>query len=115
MSMNTFPTKKCTDWASSNKNMENKTGVGSIIAAIIIIALIILGGLYFWGKRIEEAKSAQSFETNTSRPTVIIDQTQNEASAIRAISSSDDIASIETDLKATTITGLDGELGSTTP
>jgi len=46
--------------------MENKQGVGSTIATIIIILLIILGGLYFWGKHVEEAKITQRMQAESA-------------------------------------------------
>ena len=84
---------------------ENKSGVGSIIGIIVIIAIIVLGGLYFWGKRIEESKAVQQMTTDT--PTVL--PTQSETNTM---SSSDDLSSIETDLKNTQTTGLDSEINS---
>ena len=45
--------------------MENKPGVGSTIATIIIILLIILGGLYFWGKHVEESKITQGLQAES--------------------------------------------------
>ncbi len=85
---------------------ENKSSIGSIIGTIIIIALIILGGLYFWGKRIEESKNIQSL---TEEP-VTEEEIQAERNAISETSSSDELNSIETDLNATEINNLDSEL-----
>jgi hypothetical protein len=73
---------------------ENKTSIGSIIATIIIIALIVLGGLYFWGKRIEQAQSVQTFTTSTTNEPII---NQNEI-----IGTSSPIISSSTQAKATT-------------
>ena len=84
----------------------NKSSIGSIVSTIIIIALIILGGLYFWGKRIEEAKNAQTTMTDTTTANA----EQNEAATIRSTSSSDDVSSIEADLNATNLDNLDAEL-----
>jgi hypothetical protein len=89
--------------------MENKSSIGSIIATIIIIAIIILGGLYFWGKRIEESKKLPS-SGETATTTVIIDKTQNEASAIRAVGSSDDTDAIQSAIDSTKLDGLDKEI-----
>ena len=85
-----------------------KSSVGGIIGTIIIIALIILGGLYFWGKRIEESKAKENLVTDNS-PT----QTEvNEANSIRSVSSSDDINSIQADLDATNFNNMDTEVNS---
>jgi len=85
---------------------ENKSSIGSIIGTIIIIALIILGGLYFWGKRIEESKNIQSL---TEEP-VTEEEIQAERDAIVETNSSDELSSIEADLNATEINNLDSEL-----
>ena len=89
---------------------QNKSSIGSIIGTIIIIALIILGGLYFWGKRIEESKATQSAMTDTEAG--ITTPEQNEATVIKSMSSSDDVSSIETDLQKTNTTNLDTELNA---
>ncbi len=72
---------------------ENKTSIGSIIATIIIIALIVLGGLYFWGKRIQEQQTAQSFTPATTNVSVVTNQ---------IISTSSPAISTSTSQKATT-------------
>lgn len=85
---------------------ENKSSIGSIIGTIIIIALIILGGLYFWGKRIEESKNLQSL---TEEP-ITEEEIQAERNVISETNSSDELNSIEADLNATEINNLDSEL-----
>ncbi|MBI4155947.1 MAG: hypothetical protein HY507_01805 [Candidatus Zambryskibacteria bacterium] len=79
-----------------------KSSIGSIIGTIIIIALIILGGLYFWGKRIEETKLTQDLTTSPTEMTV----DNSEAAIIKSTSSSDDLGSIEADLNNTNTTNL---------
>ncbi len=91
-----------------NKNMEqNKSSIGSIIGTIIIIAIIILGGLYFWGKRVEEAKLNQEL-LNQQAVQPVVELT--EAEKIRTTNSGDDLKSLEADLSATKTEDLDGEL-----
>ena len=68
----------------------HKSGIGSIIGTIIIIAIIILGGLYFWGKRVEEAKLKQDL---VSDGTPQFSQTTQQ---------SDDLNTIEAELNSTT-------------
>lgn len=84
----------------------NKSGVGSIIGTIIIIAIIILGGLYFWGKRVEESKLKESLVTNTTEPTV----TTSEATVIKSVSPADDLDSIQADLNTTNLNDLGVEV-----
>ena len=83
-----------------------KSSIGGIIGTIIIIALIILGGLYFWGKRIEESRAKQEL-TSDNTPT---QAEVNEAASIKSVSSSDDLNSIEGDLNATNFENLDAEM-----
>ena len=85
----------------------NKSSIGSIIGTIIIIALIILGGLYFWGKRIEEQKVTQAvIQENIQTNTPV----NSEAEAIKSVSSSDSVSSIEADLQATQTDNLAPEI-----
>ena len=85
---------------------QNKSGIGSIIGIVIIISIIILGGLYFWGKRIEESKLKEALVSGNSQ-TVVSEQPQT--SAIKSVSSSDDLGSIEADLNATNLDNLGAE------
>jgi len=86
---------------------ENKSSIGGIIGTIVIIAIIILGALYFWGKRIEESRNTQSLVTDTVQPAV---ETISEAAAIKSIGSGDDLGSIEADLNNTNTENLGIEL-----
>ena len=88
---------------------QNKSSIGSIIGTVIIIAIIILGGLYFWGKRVEETKLNQNLvsETTSSEP-----QPQDEATVIKSISPSDDLQSIQNDLNNTNLNNLDREIST---
>ncbi len=86
---------------------ENKSSIGSIIGTIIIIALIILGGLYFWGKRIEESRVKQALVTDSMESS----RDTSEAAAIMSMgSSSDDLNSIQADLSSTNTTNLSPEV-----
>jgi len=85
---------------------ENKSSVGSIIGTIVIIAIIVLGGLYFWGKRIEENKSKENLITDFTPGEV-----ENfQAGTSAEVGSSDDLNSIEADLNATDLDSLGAEL-----
>ncbi len=86
-----------------NQN-SNEGGVGPIIATVIILAVIILGGFYFWSQR---------QGADTTQPAGLTDVAPVSNDAVQAIekqSTSDDTASIEADLKATDTTGLDASL-----
>ena len=90
---------------------ENKSSIGSIIGTVIVIALIILGGLYFWGKRIDEAKLKQDLVSNEEEASSTFTEENMEANAIMSVSGSDDLVSIEAELKATNLDNLGAELG----
>lgn len=75
-----------------------ESSVGPVIGTIIILAVIVLGGLYFWNQRGERVMD------ETELNTVI-----NE---ISTQSQSDDTASIDADLKATDVDNLDQELNA---
>ncbi len=85
---------------------QNKSSIGSIIGTIVIIAIIILGGLYFWGKRVEEAKLKKELVRDDSTEMA----QYNEAAAIKSISGSDDLSSIEADLNSTNFDNLQAEM-----
>lgn len=90
---------------------QNKSSIGSIIGTIIIITIIILGGLYFWGKRIEESRYKQKIIQEgqmeyTNNTSVKVD----EVTSIKNTGSSDDISSIEADLNNTKTDNLSSEL-----
>ncbi len=82
-------------------NTQNKSGVGGIIATIIIIAIIILGGLYFWGKRVEEAKLKQD---------MVSDNTPQSSGQVTNNTSSDDLNTIDADLQSTQTANLGTEM-----
>ena len=72
-----------------------KKSVGPLIAVIIILALIIIGGLYF----LKERSSQPVYAPATT--------SDNITDSLNKQSSSDDLSSIEADLNATDINNLD--------
>lgn len=73
-----------------------KKSVGPLVAVIIILALIVVGGLYFLKER-----SSQ----NTYVPPV--PEGDNVTASLKKQGSSDDLKSIEADLNATDLNNLD--------
>lgn len=65
-------------------DMEQKRSYGPIIGIVIIFVLFVLGALYFWGKSLSERDRV----------------------AVPPVSPSDDISSIESDLRATSSVDL---------
>lgn len=78
-------------------NANGEGSIGPVIALIIILAVIVLGGLYFWGQR-------------TSNNTTDIYGNPISTSTPATDSTSDTSAAIDADLKATDLNGLDSEL-----
>ncbi|MBP9668743.1 MAG: hypothetical protein KBE09_00430 [Candidatus Pacebacteria bacterium] len=73
---------------------ESKGGIGPIVGAVIIIALLIFGGLYFWGTQIEKEQTPETL------PMILGDQPQVQAAPVQdntALSPSDEPAAIEKD------------------
>ncbi len=85
---------------------EKKLQMGPIIGSVIVVILLILGGLYFIGKRIGEN------ETPAPLPQVILDTPDSALEALGEQNTSDEINSIQSDLDATPIDELDAELGN---
>jgi flagellar basal body-associated protein FliL len=82
----------------------SEKSIGPAIGIIIIIAVIVIGGLYFWGQRVSKQKAVPTPENNS---TTTIDQNiQN----LQKQSSADDINSIEADLNATNLNQLGSEM-----
>lgn len=74
-----------------------KKSYGPLIAVVIILFLIVIGGLYFLGQRM----SRGSYE-NLQQPT------QDEVTqSLKTQSDSDEVNSIEADLNATDVSSLD--------
>jgi hypothetical protein len=69
--------------------------MGSVIATLVLLAVIIAGGIYFWQAHADKAASP----TDDAALQEITTQ-----------SSSDDAASIESDLKATDVENVDYDL-----
>lgn len=76
-------------------NNTNKSALGPTLGVIIILAVIVVGSLYFWGQR-SVKKPAPQTATSSS-----------DIQRLKTQSGSDDISSIEADLKATNFNNLD--------
>lgn len=81
----------------------NENSVGPVIAIIIVLAMIVLGGLYFWNER------SKMNSINDSLPQSTADEV---AASIEKQSTSDDTGAIESDLNNTQVDNVDQELQS---
>jgi len=75
---------------------EGGGSLGPIIGGIVILVIIILGGLYFWGQRVNDSDA-------------VID---GSVESINMQSDSDAAAAIEADLDATDVENLDSEINA---
>ncbi len=80
-----------------------KTQLGPVIGLIIILAIIVVGTLYFWGQRVENTQVPQDTVMQTDQT----GQTDTQTEQLQTQSSSDDITSIEADLNATDFGNID--------
>ena len=85
-----------------------KKSIGPAVGIAIIVVIIIFGGLYYWGAKInsQEAKNLQ--ESLTAEQ--IENQEDQTIEQLQVQSQSDEIANIEADLNATDLENLDQEL-----
>ncbi|MES2214055.1 MAG: hypothetical protein V4465_01515 [Patescibacteria group bacterium] len=86
----------------NNMGQAPESSVGPVIATIIILAVIVLGGLYFWGQR-----GADMTSETVPAQTQSVDET---TAAIESQSSSDDTSAIDADLRSTDTTSVDSSI-----
>lgn len=79
---------------------QEEKSVGALIGSIIVVAVIVIGGIYFWMTRSGETPTA----TSPLGQTVTPDQ---ETAALLNQGTSDEISDIEKDLNATNLNNLD--------
>lgn len=76
---------------------EKNGKTGAIIGILVIIIILVIGGLYFWGERLVETDTQQMETPAAFQPEE---------------STSDEVTAIEADLSATVLEGFDAELNS---
>jgi len=78
------------------------SSVGPIIASIIIIILIVIGGIYFWGAILNDSGYTPSQDSEA------IVEDDSKTNDLNNQGTSDDVSDIEADLQATDVDGLEG-------
>jgi len=78
-------------------NNGDKKSYGPLIAVVVILFLIVIGGLYFLGQRMSRGSYQSLQQPNQDQVT----------ESLQSQGDSDDISSIEADLNATDIDSLD--------
>ncbi len=86
---------------------QKKSGVGSIVATVIIVILIIVGALYFWGKRVETRRANQAAYDSAGTISTEI-AAAAEADQITLVSEDDSIDAIRAENKSTNTADLNG-------
>lgn len=105
--MNTQTTEKSKDSGTENKSM------GPMIAIIVILIAIVLGGLFVW-KMQNKDKSYEDMMENKNDKMMKEENMmkEKEMMMIKEQGSSDELLSIEADIMGTNINDLDKELNS---
>ena len=87
-----------------------KKSFGPIIGIAIIVVIIIFGGLYYWGGKINTQELRDVQESLTAED--ISGQQDESLESLQVQSTSDEIVDIEADLDLTDLEDLDAELGN---
>ncbi|PIP86459.1 hypothetical protein COV42_01565 [Candidatus Campbellbacteria bacterium CG11_big_fil_rev_8_21_14_0_20_44_21] len=82
---------------------EKGAGVGPIAGAIIVIIIIVLGGLYFIGKRAGEIDTTEGVSEEVAPEDAAVLELEKQ-------DNSDELEAIESDLEATNLENLDEEI-----
>lgn len=81
-----------------------ESSMGPIIGAIIIILILIIGGLYFWGQNLVDKEGV----TDEDAEEILEDDEVSEE--LSQQSSSDEVEDIEADLEASSFEDIDSDL-----
>lgn len=88
---------------------EHSSHLGIILGILIVFLMLLLAGLYVWGVYLQEQQSAPVLPPTVERPTAEENNEPESTNAeadvdtITAISTSDEMGPIESDLNSTTI------------
>ena len=104
------PLRQAPPRSSAETSGEEHKSVGQIVGIVVIILVLLAGGLYFWGTRLN--KEAVDSEVGPAGKTAedIAASPDTATEALGAQSTSDAVADIEADLGATELDSLDQEL-----
>lgn len=86
-----------------------KSSIGPMAGAVIVILLLIAGGLYFWGAQLNKQDEALPFIPSNDTPPLDDAMTSDPAAGLPTQSESDDVASIEADANAMDMTQFESE------
>ena len=86
--------------------------IGPIAGAIIVIALLVLGGLYFWGAQMDMQTEETPYIPGDAMPgsEMPVGELESDTSAgLPAQGSSDDVSSIESDFNAMNMNQMESQ------
>lgn len=86
---------------------EEKSHFGAISGIVIIVIILALGGLYLWGKELNNDESTAPKNDVVVNEAMIIDESTQ---ALETQGASDNISDIEADLINTDLKNLDADL-----
>lgn len=86
-----------------------KHAVGPIAGAIIVIILLIAGGLYFWGAKLNQANDMNAIPFIPSNDEAQLEAGADVNAGLPPQSTSDDVAAIEADMEAVDLGAIDAE------
>lgn len=87
-----------------------KKPIGPVIGIAVIVVIIIFGGLYYWGSKLNTNESVIIDPTDAPTAEEIINQEDTVLEQLQTQSSSDEIKDIEADLSLTDLENLDAGL-----
>ncbi|MEK7628320.1 MAG: hypothetical protein AAB421_02800 [Patescibacteria group bacterium] len=87
----------------------HKSSLGPIVGAVVIIALMVFGGLYYWGSQLQQEAAAELpfIMDDGSVPPA---STEDTTAGIPAPSNSDAVVDIEADINNTDFDALDAQI-----
>ncbi|MEK9168085.1 MAG: hypothetical protein AAB769_02020 [Patescibacteria group bacterium] len=100
--MNTMQNMPPKSPMSSSNSPEKNTG--ALIGTIIIIIILVIGGLYMWGKNL--------VDNGTMSPAEVLQAPDTATEALNNQGTSTKASDIEADLNTTDLTDIDKELGN---
>lgn len=83
----------------------SKSSAGPVVGAIIVIIILVLGGLYFWGAQLNN-------KTVDELPFIQGDEQSSMNTWLPSDNSSDEAAAIEADLQATNMDAFEQEMNA---
>ncbi|NTV44385.1 MAG: hypothetical protein HGA67_01665 [Candidatus Yonathbacteria bacterium] len=87
----------------------HETSWGTIVGIIIVVIVLAVGSLYFWGKEVNDRQNALPAINENVTAQDILGGTDPTTEALKQQDTSDAIGSIEKDVNATDLTSVDAE------